>query len=191
MEKIKYQYKKVVIFLFILNVIIVGAIVACNYQNWILAEQILFSFFIACVTGMIIQLLTGIKQEDLQKQTTYQKELEEMRNKILQYRKNLSHLSRKCHRYYFYQEAEKMMTQINSLNEQISYLEEKEKRKNPIRKFIEGQEINLEQKISSCEEIREDIVNQMDQKSILKKMYRYSHKLDKLYYATGRELGIH
>ena len=51
-------------------------------------------------------------------------------------------------------------------------------------------EINLEHKITSVEEIREDIVNMVDKRSILKKISRYNHKLDKLLYNLNRELGI-
>ena len=62
--------------------------------------------------------------------------------------------------------------------------------KSLIKKFLYNQEINLEHKITSVEEIREDIVNMVDKRSILKKISRYNHKLDKLLYSINRELGM-
>ena len=71
------------------------------------------------------------------------------------------------------------MEDASRLNEQINYLYENTHKKSLIKKFLYNQELNLEHKITSVEEIREDIVNMTDKGSILKKIYRYNHSLDK------------
>ena len=88
------------------------------------------------------------------------------------------------------QMLQKVMKTANKLKEQINCLYENKSKKNLIRKFLYNQEINLEHKITSVEEIREDIVNMVDKRSILKKISRYNHNLDKLLYNVNRELGI-
>lgn len=185
MEKSNYQRTIMLVMLIILVLVIIAVI--SYYKDVEIVTNISLSFIIACTTGVIIESINGAKQKDFRRRKEYTKELLEMKNKIIRFRKDIRNLSKNRYRKDFYQEAEFIMTNINNLNEQIGYLYENEKKKSLIRKFLIDQDINLE---SSIQEIREDIVNELDRKSIIKKIYRYNHKLDKLFYSINREMGI-
>lgn len=188
MEKLNYKRTIMIVMLIILLLVIITGI--SYYRSVEIVTNISLCFIIACTTGVVIEAINGAKQEDSKRIEDYSKELLEMKNKIIRFRKSIKNLSRSRYRKDFYQEAENIMTNINNLNEQIEYLYENEKKKSLIRKFLINQDMNLEQIISIMQEIRDDIVNELDKKSIIKKMYRYNHKLDKLLYSINREMGI-
>ena len=188
MEKLNYKRTIMIVMLIILLLVIITGI--SYYRSVEIVTNISLCFIIACTTGVVIEAINGAEQEDSKRIEDYNKELLEMKNKIIRFRKSINDLSRNRYRKNFYQEAENIMTNINNLNEQIEYLYENEKKKSLIRKFLINQDMNLEQIISIMQEIRDDIVNELDKKSIIKKMYRYNHKLDKLLYSINREMGI-
>ena len=81
-------------------------------------------------------------------------------------------------------------TMAKDLAREIGYIYENKPRKSLIRKFLYNQEYNLEQKEAACDEIREDIVNEVNRKNIISKINRYNNRLDKLLYNINREFGI-
>lgn len=184
------NYKKtVMVIMFIILLLVVLTIVA-YYKDVEIVTNISLSFIIACTTGVVIEVIHGAKEKDNKNLLEYKKELEEMRYKITTFRRNFNKLSRNRNRYNFYNNADRVMEEASRLNEEINYIYENKSKKSLIKKFLYNQEINLEHKITSVEEIREDIVNMVDKRSILKKISRYNHKLDKLLYNLNRELGI-
>ena len=190
MENYKRNYTKTVAIVMVIILLLVILTGISYYMDVEIATSICLSFLIACTTGIIIELINGAKDRDFKAVSDYKKELEEMRYKINKFKKGLNNLSRNRNKYNFFNQADILMENASKLNEQINYLYENEQKKSLIKKFLYNQEINLENKITSVEEIREDIVNMTDKRSILKKMSRYNHNLDKLLYNINRELGI-
>ena len=190
MENYKRNYTKTVAIVMVIILLLVVLTGVSYYRDVEIATNICLSFLIACTTGVVIELINGSKEKDSKVVENYKKELEEMRYKIVKFRKGLNNLSRNRGRYNFFNGADRLMEEASKLNEQINYLYENEPRKSLVKKFLYSQELNLEHKISSVEEIREDIINMADKRSILKKLSRYNHNLDKLLYNVNRELGI-
>ena len=182
------NYRRTMAIIMVIILILVVLTGVSYYKEVELAENICLSFLIACTTGVIIEGINGSKQKDYRKNREYIEELEEMRNKIVNFKKGLNNLSRNRKKYNFFNQADRLMEDASILNEQINYLYENTHKKSLIKKFLYNQELNLEHKITSVEEIREDIVNMTDKGSILKKIYRYNHSLDKLLYNVNREL---
>ncbi len=190
MENYNKNYSRAVIiimFIILLLVILTGL---SYYRDVEIVTNICLSFLIACTTGVVIEIISGAKENDSRDVVNYKKELEEIKYKILKLKKGINNLSRNYKRYSFYNIADKLMEDASKLNEQINYLYENEPKKSLIKKFLYSQEINLEHKITSIEEIKEDIVNMSDRRSILKKISRYNYGLDRLLYNVNRELGI-
>ena len=190
MENYKRNYRRTVAIVMVIILLLVVLTGISYYMDVEIVTNISLSFLIACTTGVVIELINGAKEKDSKEVSGYKKELEEMRYKITKFKKGLNNLSRNRRRYNFFNEADRLMEDASKLNEQINYLYENTSKKSLIKKFLYNQEINLEHKITSCEEIIEDIVNMTDRRSILKKMSRYNHNLDKLLYNVNRELGI-
>lgn len=190
MENYKRNYKTTVAIVMVIILLLVVLTGISYYMDVEIATNICLSFLIACTTGVVIELINGAKEKDAKAVSDYKKELEEMRYKITKFKKGLNNLSRNRRRYNFFNEADRLMEDASKLNEQINYLYENASKKSLIRQFLNSQEINLEHKTTSLQEIREDIVNMTDRRSILKKMSRYNHNLDKLLYNINRELGI-
>ena len=190
MENYKRNYTKTVAIVMVIILLLVVLTGISYYRDVEIVTNICLSFLIACTTGVVIEVINGSKEKDSKVVENYKKELEEMRYKIVKFRKGLNNLSRNRRRYNFFNGADRLMEDASKLNEQINYLYENEPKKSLVKKFLYNQEINLEHKITSVEEIREDIVNMTDKRSILKKMSRYNHNLDKLLYNINRELGI-
>lgn len=190
MENYKTNYRRTIAIVMVIILLLVVLTGISYYRDVEIVTNICLSFLIACTTGVVIELINGSREKDSRKQVEYIKELEEMKYKIVKFRKGLSNLSRNRNRYSFFNQADILMEDASKLNEQINYLYENETKKSLIKKFLYNQEINLEHKITSVEEIREDIINMTDKRSILKKLSRYNHNLDKLLYNVNRELGI-
>ena len=190
MENYKRNYRTTVAIVMVIILLLVVLTGISYYMDVEIATNICLSFLIACTTGVVIEVINGSKEKDSKEVSDYKKELEEMRYKIIKFKKGLNNLSRNRRRYNFFNGADRLMEEASKLNEQINYLYENEPKKSLIKKFLNNQEINLEHKITSSEEIREDIVNMTDKRSILKKMSRYNHNLDKLLYNVNRKLGI-
>ena len=190
MENYKKNYNRTVAIVMVIILLLVVLTGISYYRDVEIVTNICLSFLIACTTGVVIEIINGAKQEDSKKVLDYRNELEEIKTKIVKFKKGLNILSRNRRRYNFFNEADRLMEDASKLNEQINYLYENTSKKSLIKKFFYNQEINLEHKITSVEEIREDIVNMVDKRSILKKMSRYNHNLDKLLYNVNRELGI-
>lgn len=190
MENYKRNYKTTVAIVMVIILLLVVLTGISYYMDVEIATNICLSFLIACTTGVVIELINGAKEKDAKAVSDYKKELEEMRYKITKFKRGLNNLSRNRRRYNFFNEADRLMEDASKLNEQINYLYENASKKSLIRQFLNSQEINLEHKTTSLQEIREDIVNMTDRRSILKKMSRYNHNLDKLLYNINRELGI-
>ena len=190
MEKYKTNYRRTVAIVMVIILLLVILTGIAYYKDVEIVTNISLCFLIACTTGVIIEVINGSKENDNRKVIEYKKELQEMKYKIVSFKKGLNNLSKNRNRYSFFDRADKLMETANKLNEQINYLYENKSKKSLIRKFLYNQEINLEHKITSVEEIREDIVNMVDKRSILKKISRYNHNLDKLLYNVNRELGI-
>ena len=190
MENYKTNYKRTVAIIIVIILLLVVLTGISYYRDVEIVTNICLSFLIACTTGVVIEVINGSRVKDSRKQIEYIKELEEMKYKINRFKKGLNNLSRNRNKYSFFNQADKLMEDASKLNEQINYLYENETKKSLIKKFLYNQEINLEHKIASSEEIREDIINMTDKKSILKKLSRYNHNLDKLLYNINRELGI-
>ena len=190
MEKYKTNYRRTVAIVMVIILLLVILTGIAYYKEVEIVTNISLCFLIACTTGVIIEVINGSKENDNRKVIEYKKELQEMKYKIVSFKKGLNNLSKNRNRYSFFDRADKLMETANKLNEQINYLYENKSKKSLIRKFLYNQEINLEHKITSVEEIREDIVNMVDKRSILKKISRYNHNLDKLLYNVNRELGI-
>ncbi len=190
MENYKKNYNRTVAIVMVIILLLVVLTGISYYRDVEIVTNICLSFLIACTTGVVIEIINGAKQEDSKKVLDYRNELEEIKTKIVKFKKGLNILSRNRRRYNFFNEADRLMEDASKLNEQINYLYENTSKKSLIKKFLYNQEINLEHKITSVEEIREDIVNMVDKRSILKKMSRYNHNLDKLLYNVNRELGI-
>ncbi len=190
MENYKRNYTKTVAIVMVIILLLVVLTGISYYRDVEIVTNICLSFLIACTTGVVIEVINGSKEKDSKVVENYKKELEEMRYKIVKFRKGLNNLSRNRRRYNFFNGADRLMEDASKLNEQINYLYENEPKKSLVKKFLYNQEINLEHKITSVEEIREDIVNMTDKRSILKKMSRYNHNLDMLLYNINRELGI-
>lgn len=184
------NYKKVVLVMMFIILLLVALTIVAYYRDVEIVTNISLSFIIACTTGVVIEVIHGAKERDSRNIIELKKELEEMRYKIINFRRNLNKLSRNRNRYNFYNNADRLMEEASRLNEEINYIYENKTKKSLIKKFLYNQEINLEHKITSVEEIREDIVNMVDKRSILKKISRYNHKLDKLLYSINRELGM-
>ena len=190
MGNYKTNYRKTVAIVMVIILLLVVLTGISYYKDVEIVTNICLSFLIACTTGVVIEVINGSKEKDSKVVENYKKELEEMRYKIVKFRKGLNNLSRNRRRYNFFNGADRLMEDASKLNEQINYLYENEPKKSLVKKFLYNQEINLEHKITSVEEIREDIVNMTDKRSILKKMSRYNHNLDMLLYNINRELGI-
>ena len=190
MENYKTNYKRTVAIIMVIILLLVVLTGISYYRDVEIVTNIWLSFLIACTTGVVIEVINGSRVKDSRKQIEYIKELEEMKYKINRFKKGLNNLSRNRNKYSFFNQADRLMEDASKLNEQINYLYENETKKSLIKKFLYNQEINLEHKIASSEEIREDIINMTDKKSILKKLSRYNHNLDKLLYNINRELGI-
>ena len=190
MENYKRNYKTTVAIVMVIILLLVVLTGISYYMDVEITTNICLSFLIACTTGVVIELINGAKEKDAKAVSDYKKELEEMRYKITKFKRGLNNLSRNRRRYNFFNEADRLMEDASKLNEQINYLYENASKKSLIRQFLNSQEINLEHKTTSLQEIREDIVNMTDRRSILKKMSRYNHNLDKLLYNVNRELGI-
>ena len=190
MENYKTNYRRTVAIVMVIILLLVILTGIAYYKEVEIVTNISLCFLIACTTGVIIEVINGSKENDNRKVIEYKKELQEMKYKIVSFKKGLNNLSKNRNRYSFFDRADKLMETANKLNEQINYLYENKSKKSLIRKFLYNQEINLEHKITSVEEIREDIVNMVDKRSILKKISRYNHNLDKLLYNVNRELGI-
>ena len=190
MENYKTNYKRTVAIIMVIILLLVVLTGISYYRDVEIVTNICLSFLIACTTGVVIEVINGSRVKDSRKQIEYIKELEEMKYKINRFKKGLNNLSRNRGRYNFFNGADRLMEEASKLNEQINYLYENEPRKSLVKKFLYSQELNLEHKISSVEEIREDIINMADKRSILKKLSRYNHNLDKLLYNINRELGI-
>lgn len=190
MENYRTNYRRTISIIMIIILLLVIFIGISYYKNVEIVTNICLSFLIACTTGVVIEMINSSKQKDVKNLENLKKELEEMKYKIIKFKKGLNNLSRKRNKYNFYNIADNLMEDASRLNEQINYLYENEPKKSLIRKFLYSQELNLEHKISMVEEIREDIVNMVDKGSILKKMSRYNHNLDKLLYNVNRKLGI-
>ena len=190
MENYKTNYRRTVAIVMVIILLLVILTGIAYYKEVEIVTNISLCFLIACTTGVIIEVINGSKENDNRKVIEYKKELQEMKYKIVSFKKGLNNLSKNRNRYSFFDRADKLMETANKLNEQINYLYENKSKKSLIRKFLYNQEINLEHKIASSEEIREDIINMTDKKSILKKLSRYNHNLDKLLYNINRELGI-
>ena len=190
MENYKRNYTKTVAIVMVIILLLVVLTGISYYRDVEIVTNICLSFLIACTTGVVIEVINGSKEKDSKVVENYKKELEEMRYKIVKFRKGLNNLSRNRRRYNFFNGADRLMEDASKLNEQINYLYENKPKKSLVKKFLYNQEINLEHKITSVEEIREDIVNMTDKRSILKKMSRYNHNLDMLLYNINRELGI-
>ena len=190
MENYKTNYRRTVAIVMVIILLLVVLTGVSYYMDVEVATNICLSFLIACTTGVVIELINGSRKKDSKAVEDYKKELEEMKYKIIKFRKGLNNLSRNRNRYNFFNEADKLMESASRLNEQINYLYENAHKKSLIKRFLYNQEINLEHKITSVEEIREDIVNMANKRSILKKLSRYNHNLDKLLYNVNRELGI-
>ena len=190
MENYKRSYRRTVAIVMVIILLLVILTGVSYYMDVEIVTNICLSFLIACTTGVVIELINGAKEKDAKAVSDYKKELEEMRYKITKFKKGLNNLSRNRKRYNFFNGSDRLMEDASKLNEQINYLYENAPKKSLIRQFLNSQEINLEHKITSLQEIREDIVNMTDKRSILKKMSRYNHNLDKLLYNVNRELGI-
>ena len=190
MENYKRNYTKTVAIVMVIILLLVVLTGISYYRDVEIVTNICLSFLIACTTGVVIEVINGSKEKDSRVVEDYKKELEEMKYKIIKFRKGLNNLSRNRNRYSFFNQADRLMEDASRLNEQINYLYENEPKKSLIKKFLYNQELNLEHKVTSVEEIREDIINMTDKRSILKKLSRYNHNLDKLLYNINRELGI-
>ena len=190
MENYKTNYKRTVAIIMVIILLLVVLTGISYYRDVEIVTNICLSFLIACTTGVVIEVINGSKEKDSRVVEEYKKELEEMKYKIIKFRKGLNNLSRNRNRYSFFNQADRLMEDASRLNEQINYLYENAHKKSLIKRFLYNQEINLEHKITSVEEIREDIINMTDKRSILKKLSRYNHNLDKLLYNVNRELGI-
>ena len=190
MENYKTNYRRTVAIVMVIILLLVILTGISYYRDVEIVTNICLSFLIACTTGVVIEVINGSKEKDSRVVEDYKKELEEMKYKIIKFRKGLNNLSRNRNRYSFFNQADRLMEDASRLNEQINYLYENAHKKSLIKRFLYNQEINLEHKITSVEEIREDIINMTDKRSILKKLSRYNHNLDKLLYNVNRELGI-
>ena len=190
MGNYKTNYRKTVAIVMVIILLLVVLTGISYYKDVEIVTNICLSFLIACTTGVVIEVINGSKEKDSRVVEDYKKELEEMKYKIIKFRKGLNNLSRNRNRYSFFNQADRLMEDASRLNEQINYLYENAHKKSLIKRFLYNQEINLEHKITSVEEIREDIINMTDKRSILKKLSRYNHNLDKLLYNVNRELGI-
>ena len=190
MENYKKNYRTTIAIIMVIILLLVVLTGISYYRDVEIVTNISLSFLIACTTGVIIEVINGSKEKDSKAVEDYKKELEEMKYKIIKFKKGLNNLSRNRRRYNFFNEADRLMEDASKLNEQINYLYENTSKKSLIKKFLYNQEINLEHKITSVQEIREDIINMTDKRSILKKISRYNHNLDKLLYNINRELGI-
>ena len=190
MENYKTNYRRTVAIVMVIILLLVILTGISYYRDVEIVTNICLSFLIACTTGVVIEVINASKEKDSKIVKNYKKELEEMKYKIIKFRKGLNNLSRNRNRYSFFNQADRLMEDASRLNEQINYLYENAHKKSLIKRFLYNQEINLEHKITSVEEIREDIINMTDKRSILKKLSRYNHNLDKLLYNVNRELGI-
>lgn len=190
MENYKTNYRKTVAIVMVIILLLVILTVISYYKEVEIVTNISLCFLIACTTGVIIEVINGSKEKDSKNVIEYKKELKEMKYKIISFKKGLNNLSKNRNRYSFFDNADRLMETANKLNEQINYLYENKSKRSLVKKFLYNQEINLEHKITSVEEIREDIINMVDKRSILKKISRYNHNLDKLLYNVNRELGI-
>lgn len=190
MENYKTNYKRTVAIIMVIILLLVVLTGISYYRDVEIVTNICLSFLIACTTGVVIEVINGSRVKDSREQIEYIKELEEMKYKINRFKKGLNNLSRNRNKYSFFNQADRLMEDASKLNEQINYLYENEHKKSLIKKFLYNQDFNLEHKITSSEEIREDIVNMANRRNILKKMSRYNHNLDKLLYNINRELGI-
>ena len=190
MENYKGNYRRTIAIVMVIILLLVALTILSYYRDVEIVTNISLAFLIACTTGVIIELINGSKETDTRKTIEYKKELEEMRRKINKFKRDLKYLKKNKYRRNFYQQADLLMCEINSLNEQIGYIYENKSRKSLIRKFLYNQEYNLEQKEAACDEIREDIVNEVNRKNIISKINRYNNRLDKLLYNINREFGI-
>lgn len=190
MEKYKYKYKKVIGILTFLAILAIGMVIISYYEDWDLIAYIFGNIAIAIITGLVIESIGSIKAKEYNKISEYRHELNTMKKSIIQYRENIKKISRNRRTYNFYQDAYKIMTEINNLNEQIEYIYENHSKRSLQRRFLEKQKIDIDYKKEECEEIIEDISNELDKRTIKKKMMKYNSKFSKLLYAINRELEI-
>ena len=190
MKNYKGNYIRTIAIVMLIILLLVALTILSYFRDVEIVTNISLAFLIACTTGVIIELINGSKETDTRKTIEYKKELEEMRRKINKFKRDLKYLKKNKYRRNFYQQADLLMCEINFLNEQIGYIYENKSRKSLIRKFLYNQEYNLEQKEAACDEIREDIVNEVNRKNIISKINRYNNRLDKLLYNINREFGI-
>lgn len=190
MKTYKTNYKRTIITIMFIILILVIFIAISYYRDVAIVTNICLSFLIACTTGVVIEIINYSKEKDCKKVIHYKEELKEMRRKIFKFRKDFKFLMRNRNGRNFYQKADLLMCEINKLNQQIEYIYAHNSKKSLIRKFLYNQDFNLEQKESTCDEIREDIVNETNRKIILNKINRYNNKLDNFFYNINREFNI-
>lgn len=190
MKTYKTNYKRTIITIMFIILILVIFIAISYYRDVEIVTNICLSFLIACTTGVVIEIINYSKEKDCKKVIHYKEELKEMRRKIFKFRKDFKFLMRNRNGRNFYQKADLLMCEINKLNQQIEYIYAHNSKKSLIRKFLYNQDFNLEQKESTCDEIREDIVNETNRKIILNKINRYNNKLDNFFYNINREFNI-
>lgn len=190
MKTYKTNYKRTIITIMFIILILVIFIAISYYRDVEIVTNICLSFLIACTTGVVIEIINYSKEKDCKKVIHYKEELKEMRRKIFKFRKDFKFLMRNRNGRNFYQKADLLMCEINKLNQQIEYIYAHNSKKSLIRKFLYNQDFNLEQKEATCDEIREDIVNETNRKIILNKINRYNNKLDNFFYNINREFNI-
>ena len=190
MKTYKTNYKRTIITIMFIILILVIFIAISYYRDVTIVTNICLSFLIACTTGVVIEIINYSKEKDCKKVIHYKEELKEMKRKIFKFRKDFKFLMRNRNGRNFYQKADLLMCEINKLNQQIEYIYAHNSKKSLIRKFLYNQDFNLEQKESTCDEIREDIVNETNRKIILNKINRYNNKLDNFFYNINREFNI-
>lgn len=190
MKTYKTNYKRTIITIMFIILILVIFIAISYYRDVEIVTNICLSFLIACTTGVVIEIINYSKEKDCKKVIHYKEELKEMKRKIFKFRKDFKFLMRNRNGRNFYQKADLLMCEINKLNQQIEYIYAHNSKKSLIRKFLYNQDFNLEQKEATCDEIREDIVNETNRKIILNKINRYNNKLDNFFYNINREFNI-
>lgn len=190
MKTYKTNYKRTIITIMFIILILVIFIAISYYRDVEIVTNICLSFLIACTTGVVIEIINYSKEKDCKEVIYYKEELKEMKRKIFKFRKDFKFLMRNRNGRNFYQKADLLMCEINKLNQQIEYIYAHNSKKSLIRKFLYNQDFNLEQKESTCDEIREDIVNETNRKIILNKINRYNNKLDNFFYNINREFNI-
>ena len=112
------NYKKVVLVMMFIILLLVALTIVAYYRDVEIVTNISLSFIIACTTGVVIEVIHGAKERDSRNIIELKKELEEMRYKIINFRRNLNKLSRNRNRYNFYNNADRLMEEASRLNEE-------------------------------------------------------------------------